>query len=79
MFLSSSIRGVFDFANVTQMTASKIKLVNNIRLKKFRDRIFATKKLQIFNSGKTTTILLFLQYSKICLSLFLVALESVST
>ena len=78
MFFSSNLQIELGFTNVTKNTACTGKLVNNIGLKKFRDRVFTTKKIYNFSSENATTILAFLQYlSQICLSLILVACEKV--
>ena len=78
MFFSSSLQIELGFTNVTNNTACTSKLINNIGLKKFRDRVFTTEKIYNFNSENATTILAFLQYlSQICLSLILVACEKV--
>ena len=68
MFFNSSLYVAPGLANVTSI----------IVLKKFRDRIFTTEKLPIFNGENATIILGFLHYlSQICLSLVLVAFEKV--
>ena len=62
MLFNSCLQVALGFTNVTNITACTNKLVNDIGLKKFGDRVFTTEKLPIFNGENATTILVLLQY-----------------
>ena len=52
MFLNSSLQVALGFTNVTCITGCASKLVNNMGLKKFRDRVFTTEKNVQFLTAK---------------------------
>ena len=59
MLFNASLQLGPDFANVTRIGTCTGKLVNNIALKIFTDRVLHLKK---FSGENSTTILMFLHY-----------------
>ena len=52
MFFNSSLQVALGFANATSIAACTSKLVDNIGLKKFGDRVFTTEKASNFLTVK---------------------------
>ena len=48
MFFNSSLQVTLGFANITSIVVCTSKLVNNIGLKKFRDRVFTSQETSSF-------------------------------